>query len=75
MRKIHVIAAEIFEDWKKPSPAAVPYMVAMRFLSSLDDKYGSDEGRGIVLYFLGNATTWRGEVAKRIKSELKEMLK
>jgi len=29
----------------------------------------------IVRYFLSNATTWRGETARRIKAELKQMLK
>jgi hypothetical protein len=27
----------------------------------------------MVLYFLANATTWRGEDAKRIKAELKKL--
>ena len=30
-----------------------------------------DSGRSIVRYFLGNAGTWRGDVAKAIKAELK----
>jgi len=28
-----------------------------------------------VRYFLSNATTWRGDTARRIKAELKEMLR
>jgi hypothetical protein len=28
-----------------------------------------------VLYFLSNASSWRGEVAKAIKAELKAMVK
>jgi hypothetical protein len=27
----------------------------------------------VVLYFLSNARTWKGEVAKRVKAELKKM--
>jgi hypothetical protein len=34
-----------------------------------------DSGRSIVAYFLSNASTWRGETAKRIKLELNKMLK
>ena len=35
----------------------------------------TDDGGSIVLYFLSNATTWRGEDARRIKAELKSLLK
>jgi hypothetical protein len=42
-------------------------------LNSIDDKYGYDSARSIVNYFLANAGTWRGEVARRIKKELKGM--
>lgn len=41
----------------------------------MDDKYGADDARGIVLYFLSNATAWRGPVARAVKAELKGMLK
>jgi hypothetical protein len=47
----------------------------MRSLDSVRDAYGADDGRTVVLYFLSNASTWRGETAKRIKAELKAMLK
>jgi hypothetical protein len=33
-----------------------------------------DTGKSIVLYFLSNAGTWRGETAKRVKAELKKMV-
>jgi hypothetical protein len=47
-------------------------------MSTLDDinqPYGYDSGESIVRYFLCNATTWRGAHARRIKAELKGMLK
>lgn len=74
-RPIHVIAREIYDNWDKPYFGAVPYLAAMRSLTTLSDHYGADDARSVVLYFLSNATTWRGEVAKRIKAELKAMLK
>jgi hypothetical protein len=40
-------------------------------LESIEDPYGADSGDMIVRYFLGNATTWRGPVARTIKAELK----
>ena len=40
----------------------------------IKDKYFFDDGKDIVLYFLANAQTWRGEVARSIKKELKSRL-
>lgn len=74
-RPISVIAAEISAAWKKPNYAAIPYLSAMRSLNTVDDNYGYDDAKGIILYFLSNASTWRGEDAKRIKAELKAMVK
>jgi hypothetical protein len=70
-RPLHTIAREIRADWKKPYFGAVPYLDAMSGLDTINDKFGLDDARGIVRYFLANASTWRGENAKRIKAELK----
>lgn len=67
------IAREIRKDWTKVYFGAVPYLNAMGTLNSITDNYGMDSGKSIVLYFLSNASTWRGETAKRIKVELKKM--
>ena len=74
-RPLFEIAREIRRDWLKPYFGAKPYLDAMRELNSVDDHYMYDDGRSVVLYFLSNASTWRGETAKRIKAELKEMIK
>ena len=74
-RPIYEIAKEIRQDWKKPNFGAVPYLEVMGVLNSIDDKYYYDTGKSIVLYFLSNASGWRGDVAKRIKAELRSMLK
>jgi hypothetical protein len=47
----------------------------MESLDKITDNFMFDSGKSIVLYFLSNATGWRGETAKRIKKELKDMLK
>ena len=77
-RPIHVIADEIRKDWSKQksgvSPYAQPYLNAMMRLDSMSDHYGLDSADNIVRYFLGNAGTWRGDTARRIKAELKAML-
>lgn len=75
MRAIKDIAAEIREDWKKPYFGAVPYLDAMDDLWQTTDNYGADDAKSIILYFLSNATTWRGDTARKIKAELKAMVK
>jgi hypothetical protein len=74
-RSLSTIAMEIRKDWKKPYFGAVPYLQAMMCLNSVNDYYGFDDGKSIVLYFLANASSWRGDVAKRIKAELRSMTK
>jgi hypothetical protein len=75
-RSLSTIAAEIRKDWgAKVNFAAKPYLSAMAGLDSIDDQYGYDDARSIVLYFLSNASSWRGETAKRVKAELKAMAK
>ena len=74
MRSLETIAREIRADWVRPYFGAVPYLDAMRSLGCVDDNFGYDDGRSIVLYFLSNASTWRGPTAKTIKLELKSML-
>lgn len=75
MRTLHEIAREIRKDWIKVNYAAKPYLDAMATLNSIHDSYHYDSGKSIVLYFLSNASTWRGENAKRIKTELRSMTK
>ena len=75
MRELYKIAQEIRKEWPNANYAAVPYLEAMRSMASVNDTYGLDDGKTIVLYFLANAGTWRGEAAKRIKAELREMIK
>ena len=74
-RPLYEIAREIRKTWTKVSPYAEPYLEAMESLNTIDDNYYFDSGKSVVLYFLSNANTWRGEDARRIKAELKEMLK
>lgn len=75
-RTLRAIAGEIQRDWgDKMYFGAVPYVRAMRSLEKVTDKYGQDDGDDIVAYFLANARSWRGETARRIKTELKELIK
>jgi hypothetical protein len=47
----------------------------MGTLNTINDNYGYDTAHSIVIYFLANATTWRGETARRVKAELKSLAK
>jgi hypothetical protein len=74
-RPITAIAEEIKATWPKMNYAAKPYWEAMQTLNSVSDSYYADSGKSIILYFLSNASSWRGEDAKRIKAELRELIK
>jgi hypothetical protein len=74
-RTLHAIAEDIREHWEKPYFGAVPYLEAMKYLNTVDNTYGADDGNTIVNYFLSNAKTWRGEDARRIKTELRGMVR
>lgn len=74
-RELHEIAREIDLEWRHPYFGAVPYIVAMRQLTTITSSYYEDDGKSVVLYFLSNAKTWRGDVARRIKAELKALIK
>ena len=74
------IAQIIQKDWNTTGKSGVyfgakPYLDAMKSLNSINDNYIADSGRSIVMYFLSNATTWRGETAKAIKAHLNALLR
>lgn len=72
-RPLSTIARDIARTWSKPYFGAVPYLDAMRSLGSIEEDFHYDSGRSVVLYFLANSGTWRGEDARRIKAELKAL--
>ena len=65
------LASIIRADWDKPYFGAVQYLQAMGTLEWITDCYGYDSGKEIVIYFLANATRWKGENARKVKAELK----
>jgi hypothetical protein len=72
-RPINEIAAEIRKDWKSVSYTARPYLDAMDSLKSPRDSFFLDSASSVVAYFLSNAQSWRGDTARRVKKELKDM--
>lgn len=74
-RPIWEITNEIKKDWKSVNYAAKPYLDAMMSLDKISDMHYGDSGASCVVYFLANATSWKGEVARTIKKELNTMVK
>lgn len=77
-RPISTIAAEIRKAWVKDGKpnvnyAAKPYLEAMAQLETMADNYGADSAKIIIVYFLSNAATFKGDDAKRLKAELKKL--
>lgn len=73
------IAQLIRKDWSKQGNgvnyAAKPYLDAMFSMDKITEKYGYDSGASVVAYFLANAQSWKGEVARAVKKKLNKMLK
>jgi hypothetical protein len=73
-RSISDITVDILRDWKNVSPYAAPYLNAMAEIDKITDNYYSDSAQAVVAYFIANASSWKGEVARKIKAELKSLL-
>lgn len=74
-RPLSTIAEDIYEHWSKVHYTAAPYLEAMMELTLITDMYVDDTAASVVNYFLSNAASFRGEEAKRIKDELKAMVR
>lgn len=77
MRTFSEVAREIRAKWSKPYFGAVPYLDALEQVHTSDKNapYMVEQVKDIVPYLLCNMATFRGADAKRLKSELKEMIK
>ena len=74
-RSISSIARDIKRTWAKPYFGAKPYLDAMMSLDSINGRFYEDSAESVVMYFLANASTFRGNDAKVLKLELKNLLK
>lgn len=75
MRAIHEVTSDIRREWPNVHYTARPYLDAMFYLCDKHSKYGLDSASDIVLRFIGNATSFRGERARELKAELKQIIK
>ena len=74
-RSLNAIAKDIRQSWKNIYWAADPYVEALEFLNRIEDTYIVGNGVSIVEGFLANSGSFKGEDARRIKAELKAILK
>ncbi|WP_313491903.1 MULTISPECIES: hypothetical protein [Sphingobacterium] len=72
---ISMIAYIVRSDWKKVYIGADPYLEAMESINSITDNYFEESAATIVNYFLANAQSWRGPIAKAVKAKLNALLK
>lgn len=63
------------QDGVKVGAYAKPYLEAMMSIKSINDMYIADTAYEVVVYFLSNAGTMRGEIAREVKAELKRRVK
>ena len=77
MRTFSEVAREIRAKWSKPYFGAVPYLDALAEVHTSDKnaKYLFEQVKDIVPYLLCNMATFRGADARRLKAELKDMIK
>jgi hypothetical protein len=77
-RPLSDIAREIEADYERRGKpiyfAAVPYVNALFFVNDFTSVYYHDTAEDIVIRLLGNLSTWRGETATRVKTELRAAL-
>lgn len=73
-RSVSEIALEISSDWSNVHFAARPYLNSMFSLCSINGSDWNDSAASVVRYFLANASSWRGPIARKVKAELKALL-
>jgi hypothetical protein len=74
-RPLNEIAAEIETDWRVINNQAARHALDyMKMIGSVDAPFGaSPNGYEVVGSFLAHAIGWKGDVARRVKKELREM--
>lgn len=72
---LHALARMCQRDWPRAYFGARPYIDALLGLTSLDEPYGCETARDVVVGLLANAQTWKGPIARAVKAELTRRLK
>lgn len=67
------IVRTIRADWRNPYFGAVPYLDALEGLTTWDCTVEFEHARALAPYLLNNLRTWKGEVARTVKAQLREV--
>ncbi|MGA9794958.1 MAG: hypothetical protein WBQ17_05410 [Rhizomicrobium sp.] len=70
-----MIAAEIRADWKNMDGAAEAYLQNFENCTHLSTRSVMGTAFDAVIGFSHSCQTWKGETARRVKAELRAMLK
>jgi hypothetical protein len=62
-------------DWANPYFGAVPYLDALEGLTTWDCSVEFESARALAPYLLNNLRTYKGETARFVKAQLKEVSK
>lgn len=73
-RGIRAIAADIQRDWQRVYWEARPALRSMHELRTLRDTHLGRSADTIIREFLHHAMSWRGDVARRLKGELRRLI-
>lgn len=71
---IYRLMEVVKNDWSRPYFGALPYIAALMALTD-NGYYEEDSWQCLAVYFLANARTWRGPLARDVKVELNRRLK
>lgn len=74
VRPLYEICDEIRKDWRPMPEYAKAHFRAIECANSINEMYGCDSVKSEVCYFLNAASVWKGDVARRIKLELKALV-
>lgn len=67
------IVRTIRADWRNPYFGAVPYLDALEGLTTWDCTVEFESARALAPYLLNNLKTYKGETARFVKAQLKEV--
>ena len=75
MRTLRKIAVEIASDWTViKNAAAREALECMKQMGNVTDRfYAETDGYSAITQFLEHSRGWQGEVARRVRKELREM--
>lgn len=75
MRTLGEVSLEILSDWKViNNGGAREALKCMKKMGMVTERFGADpNGYSVIGTFLAHSVGWRGDVARRVKKELREM--